>query len=40
VASSSQALWSAEVEWRGRRFYVGDRGALHPVTPAPETSSG
>jgi len=31
VASSSQALWSAEVEWRGRRFYVGARGALQPV---------
>ena len=33
VAGSSQALWSAEVEWRGRRFYVGERGALVPVVP-------
>jgi ceramide glucosyltransferase len=31
VAGSAQALWSAEVEWRGRRFYVGARGALVPV---------
>ena len=22
---------SAEVEWRGRRFYVGERGALEPL---------
>lgn len=35
-AGATQAGASAEVEWRGRRFYVGERGALEPL--APETS--
>ena len=30
-AGATQAGASAEVEWRGRRFYVGERGALQPV---------
>jgi ceramide glucosyltransferase len=32
-AGAMQAGASAEVEWRGRRFYVGERGALQPLTP-------
>lgn len=32
-AGATQAGASAEVEWRGRRFYVGERGALQPVVP-------
>ena len=31
VAAALLATASAEVEWRGRRFYVGERGALEPV---------
>lgn len=31
-AGATQAGASAEVEWRGRRFYVGARGALQPLT--------
>lgn len=30
-AGATQAGASAEVEWRGRRFYVGERGALEPL---------
>ncbi|MDB4969895.1 MAG: uncharacterized protein JWN44_5584 [Myxococcales bacterium] len=30
-AGATQAGASAEVEWRGRRFYVGHRGALMPL---------
>lgn len=30
-AGATQAGASAEVEWRGRRFYVGERGALQPL---------
>ena len=39
-AGATQAGASAEVEWRGRRFYVGARGALQPLAPetlAPES---
>jgi len=39
-AGATQAGASAEVEWRGRRFYVGHRGALMPLAPetlAPES---
>jgi ceramide glucosyltransferase len=32
-AGATQAGASAEVEWRGRRFYVGERGALEPLAP-------
>ena len=32
-AGATQAGASAEVEWRGRRFYVGERGALRPLFP-------
>jgi ceramide glucosyltransferase len=32
-AGATQAGASAEVEWRGRRFYVGHRGALMPLAP-------
>ncbi|HXU68184.1 MAG TPA: glycosyltransferase [Polyangia bacterium] len=32
-AGATQAGASAEVEWRGRRFYVGARGALEPLAP-------
>lgn len=32
-AGATQAGASAEVEWRGRRFYVGERGALQPLAP-------
>ncbi|HEY2744212.1 MAG TPA: glycosyltransferase [Polyangia bacterium] len=32
-AGATQAGASAEVEWRGRRFYVGERGALEPLQP-------
>jgi ceramide glucosyltransferase len=32
-AGATQAGASAEVEWRGRRFYVGERGALQPLQP-------
>jgi ceramide glucosyltransferase len=31
VAAAMLAMSSAEVEWRGHRFYVGERGALEPV---------
>lgn len=30
-AGATSAFASAEVEWRGHRFYVGERGALEPV---------
>jgi hypothetical protein len=30
-AGATQASASAQVEWRGRRFYVGERGALQPL---------
>ena len=39
-AGATQAGASAEVEWRGRRFYVGHRGALMPLASeslAPES---
>jgi hypothetical protein len=32
VVAALLALASAEVEWRGHRFYVGERGALEPVS--------
>jgi hypothetical protein len=31
VSAALLAATSAEVEWRGHRFYVGERGALEPV---------
>ena len=31
LAAALLATASAEVEWRGHRFYVGERGALEPV---------
>lgn len=30
-AGATHAGASAEIDWRGRRFYVGERGALQPV---------
>ena len=34
-AGATQAGASAEVVWRGRRFYVGAHGALQPLSEAP-----
>ena len=31
LSAALLAMSSAEVEWRGHRFYVGERGALEPV---------